>query len=159
MVHGYSVYGSHVNIKEKLFFAKRGEEIKYGQNLSPELVELLSGLLRSSVRDRWTLKQIFYSKWIRQHALEFDINIEEYLERNRTMIVEQSVNNLKAHRTRGGSIINDGFNDTGDSPVDKKSALLANRLTEGKKKEHSSTQDSFNLRNLNINWISRLLLT
>ena len=88
MVHGYSVYGSHVNIKEKLFFAKRGEEIKYGQNLSPELVELLSGLLRSSVRDRWTLKQIFYSKWIRQHALEFDINIEEYLERNRTMLVE-----------------------------------------------------------------------
>lgn len=38
MVHGYSVYGSNVNLKEKLFFAKRGDEIKFRDDLSPELV-------------------------------------------------------------------------------------------------------------------------
>ena len=54
--------------------------------------------------------------------------------------------------------MNEAGNERGDSLLDKKSAVLGNRFTEGTKQQQSSTQDSFNLRNLNLDGISRVFL-
>lgn len=83
MVHGYSVYGSNVNIKEKLFMTKRGDEIMYRSDLSNELRSLLKSLLRVNPRDRPRVRQIFEDPWMKYHARQNNIDVESMVEQNR----------------------------------------------------------------------------
>lgn len=93
-------------------------------------------------------------------AKEFDLDLASYLERNRQMVTEQSINTSIVQRTRGGSMV------VQESPIErtesvggKKSTPAVNRFTEGTKVVQSSTQDSYNFKNFNIDGLRSIFVT
>lgn len=92
MVHGYSIYGGNtVNVREKMFLAKRGEEIKYKQGLSSEILDLMKGILKNDTKARLSIKQILEHPWMVRNSSILGIDIPSSIERNRLLLNEQSL--------------------------------------------------------------------
>lgn len=102
MVHGYSIHGQNLNIREKLFLTKRGDDISYGSHLSHELKSFLQKLLKSNPKERLTSSQVFSEPWIKIQADKNGICPEDYTKGNQTL-VETEVNNSLYFRSRIGS--------------------------------------------------------
>ena len=119
IVHGYSIHGQNVNIREKLFLTKRGDEIAYGKHLSSELKSFLQRLLKSNPEERLTSSQVFSEPWVRIQAEKNGIVPEDYTRGNQALL-ETEVNNSLYIRSRIGSHQGGdnkrGFGSTGDKP-------------------------------------------
>jgi serine/threonine protein kinase len=103
MVHGYSVYGKDIGIREKLFLTKRGDEIEYADHISTDLKKFLKKILKSSPEQRLTSRQVFQDEWINLQAQKNGIVVDDYTKTNQVLLETETNNSHYFHRNRLGS--------------------------------------------------------
>ncbi len=163
LVHGYSIYGGGgSNAKEKLSLTKRREEIRYKDGLSSEITDLIKGILKNDPKARLSVRQILEHPWMMKNSVKFGIDIPNLIEINRHRVNEQSLMNV-SRISRQGLGSQNYVNILYDNPADraesqglaqKKSGgyqqQMPSRFTEGTKNVYSSTQDTYILKQLNM---------
>lgn len=94
---------------------RRGEEIKLKAGLSGELKSLLQKLLEMNPKDRPSIKAIFQSPWMKKYSLENAIDLNNFLEANRTNASYEMGLNSSRSRKRLGSCFQEHQKPSGGS--------------------------------------------
>lgn len=82
MLHGDAPYGEETPILEKMELIKKNKKIKYDDNLSVEVLDLIKKLLKRDPEKRSSMEELFDHEWMRSYEASYDIDINSFLSQN-----------------------------------------------------------------------------